>query len=38
MLNISSTEIRRSVRENRSVRFLVPDPVAAYIDENRLYR
>lgn len=38
MLNISSTEIRRSVRENRSVRFLVPDAVAAYIDESRLYR
>jgi nicotinate-nucleotide adenylyltransferase len=38
MLNISSTEIRRSVRNNRSVRFLVSDPVAAYIDENRLYR
>jgi len=38
MLNISSTEIRRSVRENRSVRFLVPDAVAAYIRENRLYR
>jgi nicotinate-nucleotide adenylyltransferase len=38
MLNISSTEIRRSVRENRSVRFLVPDAVAVYIRENRLYR
>ncbi len=38
MLDISSTEIRRSVRENRSVRFLVPDAVAAYIRENRLYR
>ena len=38
MLQVSSTEIRRSIRENRSVRFLVPDAVAAYIRENRLYR
>jgi nicotinate-nucleotide adenylyltransferase len=38
MLQISSTEIRRSVRANRSIRFLVPDAVAAYIRENRLYR
>ena len=38
MLQVSSTEIRRSVRENRSIRFLVPDAVAAYIRENRLYR
>jgi len=38
MLKISSTEIRRSIRENRSIRFLVPDAVADYIRENRLYR
>ena len=38
MLQVSSTEIRRSIRENRSVRFLVPDAVADYIRENRLYR
>ncbi|MGH9323980.1 MAG: nicotinate-nicotinamide nucleotide adenylyltransferase, partial [Vicinamibacteria bacterium] len=38
MLDISSTEIRRSVRENRSIRFLVPDTVEAYIRESRLYR
>ena len=38
MLNISSTEIRRLSREGRSVRYLVPDAVAAYIEENRLYR
>ncbi|MGH9392082.1 MAG: nicotinate-nucleotide adenylyltransferase, partial [Vicinamibacteria bacterium] len=38
MLQVSSTEIRRSIRENRSIRFLVPDAVAAYIRENRLYR
>ncbi len=38
MLKVSSTEIRRSIRENRSIRFLVPDAVADYIRENRLYR
>jgi nicotinate-nucleotide adenylyltransferase len=38
MLKVSSTEIRRSVREDRSIRFLVPDAVAAYIREYRLYR
>jgi nicotinate-nucleotide adenylyltransferase len=38
MLRVSSTEIRRSVEENRSVRFLVPDAVAEYIREFRLYR
>jgi nicotinate-nucleotide adenylyltransferase len=38
MVDISSTEIRRSVREGRSVRFLVPDPVESYIRENRLYQ
>jgi nicotinate-nucleotide adenylyltransferase len=37
MLKVSSTEIRRSIRENRSIRFLVPDAVADYIRENRLY-
>jgi nicotinate-nucleotide adenylyltransferase len=37
MLRVSSTSIRDSVRRNRSIRFLVPDPVAAYIAENRLY-
>ncbi len=38
MLKVSSTEIRQSIRENRSVRFLVPDAVSVYIRENRLYR
>jgi nicotinate-nucleotide adenylyltransferase len=38
MLKVSSTEIRRSIRQNRSIRFLVPDAVADYIRENRLYR
>lgn len=37
-LDISSTEIRDLVEEGRSVRFLVPDTVAAYMAKNRLYR
>ena len=37
-LDISSTEIRQLVEEGRSVRFLVPDTVAAYVDKNQLYR
>jgi len=34
---ISATEIRQRVAENRSIRYLVPDAVRAYIDEHRLY-
>ncbi|MBI3332553.1 MAG: nicotinate (nicotinamide) nucleotide adenylyltransferase [Candidatus Omnitrophica bacterium] len=35
---ISASEIRRSVREGRSIEGLVPDPVRQYIEEHRLYR
>ncbi len=35
---ISSSEIRRRVRQRRSIRYLVPDAVARFIDENVLYR
>lgn len=38
MLNVSSTEIRRSVRDGQSIRFLVPDKVEDYIRRNRLYK
>lgn len=37
-MSISSTEIRRRVREGRSVRYLVPDSVLAYIKEKEFYR
>ena len=37
MLNVSSTEIRSSVRDGRSIRFLVPGAVDDYIRRNRLY-
>ncbi len=37
-LNISSTEVRAMVRTGRSIRYLVPAEVEAYIQEHRLYR
>jgi nicotinate-nucleotide adenylyltransferase len=37
-LDISSREIRQLVEEGRSIRFLVPDTVAAYMAKNRLYQ
>lgn len=36
-IGISSTEIRRRVRERQPITYLVPDAVASYIDEHRLY-
>ncbi len=37
-IDISATEIRRRVREGRSIRYLVPEPVADYIARHELYR
>jgi nicotinate-nucleotide adenylyltransferase len=38
LLEISGTEIRRRVREGRSIRYLVPDAVERYIRRKGLYR
>jgi len=35
--SISSSDIRRLVREGKSVRYLVPDPVERFIAEHALY-
>jgi nicotinate-nucleotide adenylyltransferase len=37
-VDVSSTEIRARVASGRSLRGFVPDPVAAYIAAERLYR
>lgn len=37
MLDITSTAIRSRVRQGESIRYLVPDAVAAYIEKERLY-
>jgi nicotinate-nucleotide adenylyltransferase len=37
-VGITATAIRENVREGRSIRYLVPDAVAAYIAERGLYR
>ena len=36
-IDISATEIRRRVREGRSIRYWVPDAVAEYVGHHRLY-
>jgi nicotinate-nucleotide adenylyltransferase len=37
-IQINSSEIRDLTREGKSVRYLVPDPVFKYIEDNGLYR
>jgi nicotinate-nucleotide adenylyltransferase len=37
-VDVSSTEIRARVAARQSLRGFVPDPVAAYIADERLYR
>ncbi len=34
---ISATHVRRALRRGQSVRYLLPDPVVRYIQENSLY-
>ena len=38
LIEISGTELRRRVQVGEPVRYLVPDAVAAYIEERGLYR
>jgi nicotinate-nucleotide adenylyltransferase len=37
LIDISSTDIRRRRAKNLSIRFLVPEAVRTYIEENRIY-
>ncbi len=37
VFEISSTDIRRRLKDGRSVRYMVPDSVIRYIEENNLY-
>ncbi len=38
LVEISATEVRRRVREGHSIRYWVPDAVAAYVAANGLYK
>jgi nicotinate-nucleotide adenylyltransferase len=37
-LSISSTDVRRRVREGEPIRYLVPEGIQTYIEKARLYR
>jgi nicotinate-nucleotide adenylyltransferase len=37
-LDISASYIRKTVQNDLSIKYLVPDAVAAYIEENGYYR
>jgi nicotinate-nucleotide adenylyltransferase len=38
MIDISATDIRKRVKEGKSIRYLVPDAVREYIEQHNLYR
>lgn len=35
--DVSSTKIRLFLKRDMSIRYLIPEPVIRYIDQNRLY-
>ena len=37
-IGISSTQLRKRVKSNKSIRYLIPAPVEQYIKENNLYK
>lgn len=37
-IDISATEIRHRIQNRMTIRYLVPEPVAAYITKHKLYR
>ena len=37
LVNVSSTDVRQRISTGKSIRYLVPDVVRAYIEENGLY-
>ena len=37
-MSISSSEIRKRIAENKSIRYLVPDDVKDYIEKKGFYR
>ena len=38
LLNISASYIRKCIKENKSVRYMLPDPVFKYIDGSNMYK
>ncbi len=37
-MEVSASEIRRRLKEHKSIRYLVPDKVREYIEKNKLYQ